>query len=356
MKRPELRRTLEDRLEKELEAAARDLQKDKRAVPSKATLERVEALDRLLAVLPRGVLPERLAALVIFTLSLLLVAWAWQTPISEAGFAAEVRASEIALTPGELPLDLGGLIGGRQASLAGLSWIGQASDSPAQESAFAGARLEVPGRDARLVELRVEQASRLDLAHTGQTLVLRLHEAELTGVIRFEPPRGGAGGGEEPQTETVRFERLPGSPIPVSLVFTAPRMQPIATLSVSFVDFLTETGERSSESPFDSSILRGQVTLLDIPRTHQLARGDVLTLGESSRLQKVELTLAPTLTARLRGVTDRLESGPEGRQRDLTPSMLEYLAQSRRPALLWGALVFVSGVLWNLRKVLRLQA
>jgi hypothetical protein len=52
------------------------------------------------------------------------------------------------------------------------------------------------------------------------------------------------------------------------------------------------------------------------------------------------------------GVLSEVLSGPETFRSNRKPSLLEYCYRNKRMAVLWGAVIFIWGFLWSLKKVI----
>lgn len=343
------RKALEERHRRELDRAVEAVLDQPGSPAARRLLLRLERYRRLLDQLPPGRPPERLVALVIFCLSVAVLGVLWPWKVGDVAFDAEVQAVEVGVRPIEA-LDLSAGIEGTAVSLSSMSWIDPAPAGPPLESDDASASRTVTGGRVQLQRLTIERASRVVLRRGGGDLQLVIHGGALEGIVSHRPPEA-----EEGEFETVRFERRIEGLNPASLFFRDAKMDPAAGLQVDRIDFLRhQDGDSTAASPYRSSIVSGEVRVLPVGRLRTLHHGDRLRLGDAMSLERLEIEWCPeeTITVRTAGTTNRLEAGPENYERDLMPSWLEVLSAEPTLGLLWAGLVFVSGVLWNVRKVL----
>ena len=115
--------------------------------------------------------------------------------------------------------------------------------------------------------------------------------------------------------------------------------------------FVREMGVGQGNLRFVSTIKSGEGALLDCGDVERLHEGSFLTLhGFCGRVQ--EMHVHERINLRIEGMVRSVLIGPEGYQRDLTPSHLKYLSRNRQLALLRSALVFVWSLGWSTKRFL----
>jgi hypothetical protein len=124
----------------------------------------------------------------------------------------------------------------------------------------------------------------------------------------------------------------------------------LANLHVAEISFAKETYD--SETPFASGIMKGSVTVL--------STGEKLPLQEGSRLRLEgtegiisRLAIGPEgSTLIFEGAVRSAIIGPSGFERQLKPSLLDYLYHQQRLGFFWAAASFLWGLLWSARTLI----
>jgi hypothetical protein len=142
---------------------------------------------------------------------------------------------------------------------------------------------------------------------------------------------------------------------PLELSFTIAEGAPLVfrDVRVGGLEFVTELAGGEGCRRFASTIEGGELTLADSGKVESLPKGTFLTLrGFNGRVR--ELQADGRIRVSADGTATSVLLGPEGYQRNLTPSYLEHLRYNKSLGLLWGAAVFVWGVLWGAKRLLAL--
>ncbi len=157
-------------------------------------------------------------------------------------------------------------------------------------------------------------------------------------------------------------------PVPESLTFTtADKAGPkirlrlkttsdwrLDTLQTSGMAFQHEVPPGSGN--FVSSIIKGTVEILDSKRSESLLEKDRLIIKQpaSTRLHLSFTAVDNDSFALLfQGEARSIQAGPEEVEQDLTPTLLTYIYHQKKLKFFWGSLVFVYGLLWSLRNLLK---
>ncbi len=100
-----------------------------------------------------------------------------------------------------------------------------------------------------------------------------------------------------------------------------------------------------------STLLEGNLTLLLNGRQTHLLEGDQL-LFEGFDSERLVISIEQAmLSISADGQADRIRAGPQGYEKDLAPTLLEYLYYQQQLTLFWSALIFLWGLFWSLRNL-----
>lgn len=126
----------------------------------------------------------------------------------------------------------------------------------------------------------------------------------------------------------------------------------LRNIRVSRLSFFRERMSTPGSIDFESAIREGSVTIHETTGQASLREGDRLVLeGVDGRLIRIQQGSALRLV--FEGTVEKLLTGPEGFERDLAPSYLEYLYVRKPFAFFWSAVVFLWGMLWSILKWIR---
>ena len=104
----------------------------------------------------------------------------------------------------------------------------------------------------------------------------------------------------------------------------------------------------SGNSVFVSAVIGGTIDLADISKTVKLRQRERLVLN-SARGRIAEIRVGEHIEVAFEGSASAVKVGPKGFERDLTPSVLEFVYRNEPLWLFWSALLFPWGMLWNVR-------
>ena len=121
---------------------------------------------------------------------------------------------------------------------------------------------------------------------------------------------------------------------------------------VNRLNFFRERVSTPGSTDFESAIRKGSVTIHETGAEADLKEGDRLVLeGIAGRLIRVEQGSSLRIT--FEGTVEKLLTGPEGFERNLAPTYLEYLYVRKPLTFFWSAVVFLWGMLWSILKWIR---
>ncbi len=214
-----------------------------------------------------------------------------------------------------------------------------------------GGKLIVTVPSAGRLELELAGRARLGVSLGGAVFATGPDGSmKLVGVFqRSEPVAASA----KPGAESLRVV-ITGSTW-TSLPFTL-RDQPLS--GVSFARPRASTAE--TRFPFRSEILKGTLSMLDTGAAETLRPGELVWLGNISAFLVLLNTAPDGLMVDISGEARSVGVGPargDGRRpdRDLTPSVLGYVAKQYELKLLWGTAVVILAALWRAREWARKQ-
>jgi hypothetical protein len=120
---------------------------------------------------------------------------------------------------------------------------------------------------------------------------------------------------------------------------------------VQALSFFRENISEPGSVFFESAISSGRINIHDVSGHETLNEGDRLIMeGVEGRLLKISHGSEINLV--FEGAVEKLLLGPKGFEKNLSPSFLEYLYVRKPLAFFWGAVVFLWGVLWRVRKLI----
>lgn len=137
---------------------------------------------------------------------------------------------------------------------------------------------------------------------------------------------------------------------PVKLIFKNRVFWEFFGLNPNKMEFKMEHPPGSGN--FESLIHGGKLLLFDTNKEIELRKHESFYVGiKNTRRLNLKET-ENKITVSFEGRISKLIGGPEGRQRNLKPTYLEYFYENQKVALLWGAFVFIFGILWSIKNTI----
>jgi len=355
---------IRDRLARGVEeraaAAADALLAEQNTAAAKAHLDWMQTAAKLLATddKPAGLAPLYRAGLLgLICVTLLLLAWTLKVGNNAVRLELRVDGLSMTLPDGWDLGDSGGVPATRLRVPEGLASLyvpvlGAQAESPRG--------FDLNGRGLRVDTLVFSEDAALDLETTVDGVHFFLSRGKVAGRASvangrldwFSPGREAAGSEtlDSPPNlpEAVEFAsaELAGTGAPFALHLDTAEAWRFSGLRVSALRLRRERVPGSNR--WGSTVLEGNGQLLDVGREFSVRSGEWLRLQGPDGV--LDLTRdGAGLKLLFVGRVDRIEAGPDGLERNLTPSVLEYLSQSKSTALLWGGLLFLWGLAWKLR-------
>lgn len=122
-------------------------------------------------------------------------------------------------------------------------------------------------------------------------------------------------------------------------------------------DILISDIKFSEENPpgsgkFISSIISGNLKILEIEKDVRLEEGDWLLL-DSLKDRRIQISkLNSDLKIHIEGEVSKARAGSELFEKNLNPTILEYLYYAKSSAFFWSCLVFIWSFIWSLKNTL----
>jgi hypothetical protein len=224
-------------------------------------------------------------------------------------------------------------------------------------------RLDVGGKGVMLKWLKASAGARLEVERGSGYIDLYVYDGVLQGQIELQEAELGIFHKGRPH-----FRTISGS-VPETLIFTTPReggtrvRLRLQTSKDWRIDNLHINGmafERELPPPDKgnrvSTILKGTIELPEVKRKVTLLENDWLRLGNANST-RLHLSFAAAdqncFNLFFQGRARSLSAGPEGFEQNLAPSLLTYLYHQKQLTFFWSTLVFIYGLLWSLRNVIK---
>jgi hypothetical protein len=332
--------------------AAQKLLEQSDVETAKKYLDWAETSTKLLAASQQAA--RRKWTLIIIVVCVLLVGLAWTLRISFTHLTLDVTTGNVRMTL-------------RKA------WIGD--QQLAVEKVFINNLTDIAAPGLNLAVTADQGLSWMALQGTGITLnkltlsadarvELKVRENELQWVVKMSSLSGTlqVQNAEltiktENNTETTSLvDKIPPEPIrfqaqtsaaPIELRFVTKENWRLRNLQVQALDFVEENPP--GEGKFQSVIRSGKMVLQENSFTQELQEADELTL-KNPQSRQLELSNAENgVRVLFDGSAAQILIGSQDFQQNLTPTYFEYLARQKWLTVFWGAVVFLSGLIWRIR-------
>lgn len=147
--------------------------------------------------------------------------------------------------------------------------------------------------------------------------------------------------------EIFNIESFPSAAVPIDIMITDTSAWSFKDMRISEISFLEESSPGTGL--FISSIISGNIKVLEIDKDTPLEEGDWLTLSDiKTRRMKISRA-ASNLLIHIEGEVSRARAGTELFEKTLNPSALEYLYYAKSFAFFWSAIVCISSLVWSVK-------
>ncbi|MGX1050866.1 hypothetical protein AB7M74_001801 [Bradyrhizobium japonicum] len=331
--------------------------------PVDEELKRIEQVEKLLKFIPQSNKATIYTACAVGAICLIVACVLWTTRLPTSHLQLDVTSESITIRLAKQTSWNGNWdLGGGLLRLEDMSRI-EIPPELADENMLAGRSwFEGSNGDFALRSLEIQAQSELLVKKAElQTLNINSWNSPLLGQLQvYGTPKIQAGRSPEKgeKLSETRFD-IPGtitffhdaSQAPAILRVTPRGSLTLADLAVEKISFAREKAD--SETSFQSGIIKGNLTILSIGE-----KPLPLEAGSRLRLEGVKGVIS-ALTIGGDGVRlvfeGRVRSatiGPPGFERELKPSLLEYMYDQQRLGFFWAVASFLWGLLWSARTLI----
>ena len=126
----------------------------------------------------------------------------------------------------------------------------------------------------------------------------------------------------------------------------------IVGLTPTSLRFVERTSAAGNKSPFKTSVLSGELTIVSTGSRYALSPDDTVELS-GIRSDRCDVSISDRLEIQASGSATGLRIVRSGFERSVKPSVLEFASSNHRLAALWGGVVFLWGLLWSTWRLLK---
>lgn len=234
-------------------------------------------------------------------------------------------------------------------------------DAPGLGLDGSGERLSVEGVNVSLTQFTISKGARLEIERSKDGISLYIYEGLAQGLLEIQDGSLRLQGDGTPAVlsvqlpvpETLRFSTGNNSEHRLHLRLQTDDDWQLYGLQVTDMRFQQEMPPDSNN--FISSIRQGTIELPEIKRKEKLMSHDWLHM---IKISSTRLVLdfpskgAEYFDLMFQGRAASIEAGPDDFEQELTPSLLTWIYHQKQLFFYWGSLVFVYGLLTNLRALL----
>ncbi len=218
--------------------------------------------------------------------------------------------------------------------------------------------LDLYEADYYLSDLHISAGTWVDVDLDREILSLSFKQGTVSGTLRVKKAELVLSGKEDEQEQSIdemtgevlTFRSASLSELPLVLKIDQVHTSRSISLQATQLQFLRP--DVPSSVRWVSTILQGDLTLLLNERQTELLEGD-LVLFDSFESERLVITphADNTLHITAEGQSDGIRAGPQGYEKNLTPTLLEYLYYQQQLTLFWSAVLFLWGLFWSLRNL-----
>lgn len=137
-------------------------------------------------------------------------------------------------------------------------------------------------------------------------------------------------------------------PVPESITVSHQYDVDIVLNNIQSITFSRE--DLANQGVLEPTILEGSILLADIGKELTINKDEFITL-ECNDCNQISVKYTDNyLTMHIKGKVKKITAGYRDNINDLMPTILEYLYKNQKLAMIWGAIIFLSGFIWNMRR------
>jgi hypothetical protein len=150
--------------------------------------------------------------------------------------------------------------------------------------------------------------------------------------------------------EAFNIQCFPAIAVPADITLADTGNWNFRDMVISNIDFLEESTPGSGK--FISSITSGNIKVLETDKETNLQEGDWLLLDILKNRRLRIIKSASGLKIHMEAEVSKASSGAELFEKQLNPSIIEYLYYAKSFAFFWSAIVFLFSLTWSLRNTI----
>jgi len=328
-------------------------------------LKRLEAFDRILAALPKSSFQNLYPATLVAGVCLLAASIAWAVHVPTTRIHFKIASTSLSLRLAA-PIEWEGSwhLGNSGIRLRGFSDLELPPELHPPRPLTQESSLAMTGGGVIITRMHIDKDVYLSLLEnqTGD-LDLLTRNGPFEGQFDISGSPTVTTGSVDTSTVTlanVTFD-TPGTVVfhdqgnrtvvPSQLHAKIAEKLQFPRLLVRSLSLFSETTSEEQESNFVSTISKGTLTLADTGQTIELQAGDPLHIDVVGGLASM-VEIGPTgIDVLFDGKVRNLALGAPGFERNLKPTILEYVYHKQKLSFFWGAVTFLWGLIWSARRL-----
>lgn len=332
-------------------------------------LRELEACQKLLAALPSATFHRIYPAALTATMCLIVASTTWTVRVPKTKIRLRVKTTTASMRLAA-PLEWEGRwrVGGDVVRLHEFARLELPPELSSSEPLTNRAWLDIVGGSTQLTRLKIDQGALVSVTRSefGNIEIATLNKAFQGEIQTAGSPRMSAGSAPGRSTliqlanvefappATVTFFNAGRPAVPARLRVNPSGQIKLSRVAIRGLSLSTETANAEQQPSFSSGIVEGTLTLSDTSEALTLDTGEPLAIGDAIGLIS-SLEMGPTgIQLSFDGEVRRLSVGVPGFERNLKPTLLEYLYAQKSFGFFWGVVTFLWGLIWSGRKLLSL--
>jgi hypothetical protein len=356
---PDVRRLLATKREDQIAKVIQELLDGVAITRLKADLEQIDLYTNLLSATERKTDRNWLWPAAIASLCVAIAGILWSVKIPRTQIASGLSTDSLTATVAKT-WHIEDAFHARRMHFERLSMIQGPNLGLTIDHGSGDAWFEVEGGDLTLQMLQVSDGALVEIDADKDEVNIYASKGQVTGKVTVTGKVNVTAGPRAGETsvdrryqidipETVDFVADKMQSIPSEFTVHSPSKWALGQLQASSISFTREelrgTGERSLRSGVKSGTIRFDDTAWAVL---ELREGDLLGLHRTESAAVEVGSENGLIHVTFNGVA-AVTVGDLKTSKTLAPSYLEYLYQKKSLALLWGAIVFLWGVIWGVR-------
>jgi hypothetical protein len=218
--------------------------------------------------------------------------------------------------------------------------------------------LHIKGKEIVVGSLMIQKDAEVELSVVDHELRIFVKQAQLSGEISFQQAQLTIEteddtierSFDEEIPETITFKTAKVGAVPVELKISGHEGWRLRSLPIQGIGFVEEFPPNSGI--FESVIRSGKVTVLETGVEEELQELDALIVKDA-KSRRLELANTENgVQVIFEGTTSKILAGPQDFATNLTPTIFQYIYHQEKLKVFWGAVIFLTGLLWRVRNTL----